>query len=44
MAAAAVHVMNLPPDAYQAHAQPMMSHLNVGPFYTLSQTAREAWF
>jgi GDP-L-fucose synthase len=30
MAAAAVHVMNLPPATYQAHTQPMMSHLNVG--------------
>jgi len=30
MAAASVHVMNLPPDVYQAHTQPMLSHINVG--------------
>jgi len=30
LAVAAVHVMNLPPDTWQAHTQPMLSHLNVG--------------
>ena len=30
MAAASVHVMNLPPEVWQAHVQPMCSHLNVG--------------
>lgn len=30
MAAASVHVMELEADAYQAHTQPMLSHINVG--------------
>lgn len=30
MAAACVHVMNLDTAAYQAHTQPMLSHINVG--------------
>ncbi len=30
MAAASVHVMNLPADIYHAHTQPMQSHINVG--------------
>ncbi len=30
MAAASVHVMNLPLDIYQNHTQPMLSHINVG--------------
>lgn len=30
MAAASVHVMNLPVADYQAHTQPMLSHINVG--------------
>ena len=30
MAAACVHVMQLPLVAYQAHTQPMLSHINVG--------------
>ncbi len=30
MAAASVHVMNLPLATYQAHTQPMLSHINVG--------------
>jgi GDP-L-fucose synthase len=30
MAAASVHVMNLPPQTWQRHTQPMLSHLNVG--------------
>ncbi len=30
MAAASVHVMNLDNAAYQAHTQPMMSHINIG--------------
>lgn len=30
LAAAAVHVMELPPAVYQEHTQPMMSHINVG--------------
>jgi GDP-L-fucose synthase len=30
MAAASVHVIELPLDVYQAHAQPMLSHINVG--------------
>jgi GDP-L-fucose synthase len=30
MAAACVHVMNLSKDAYRAHTQPMLSHINVG--------------
>lgn len=30
MAAACVHVMNLDTTAYQAHTQPMLSHINVG--------------
>jgi GDP-L-fucose synthase len=30
MAAASVHVMNLPRAAYQQHTQPMLSHINVG--------------
>jgi GDP-L-fucose synthase len=30
MAAASVHVMNLPLATYQAHTEPMLSHINVG--------------
>ena len=30
MAAASVHVMNLAPEVYRAHTQPMLSHINVG--------------
>lgn len=30
MAAACIHVMNLDTAAYQAHTQPMLSHINVG--------------
>ncbi|MBD2859392.1 GDP-L-fucose synthase [Spongiibacter sp. KMU-158] len=30
MAAASVHVMNLPLETYQANTQPMLSHVNVG--------------
>lgn len=30
MAAASVHVMNLDPDIYARHTQPMSSHINVG--------------
>ena len=30
MAAASVHVMNLDKATYQAHTQPMLSHINVG--------------
>jgi GDP-L-fucose synthase len=30
MAAASVHVMELPASTYQQHTQPMLSHLNVG--------------
>lgn len=30
MAAASVHVMNLSPDLYAQHTQPMQSHINVG--------------
>ena len=30
MAAASVHVMELPDDIYRAHTQPMLSHINVG--------------
>src|SRR3546814_2939475 len=30
MAAASVHVMNLPPEEWQAHTDPMLSHINVG--------------
>jgi len=30
MAAASVHVMELDVDTYQAHTQPMLSHINVG--------------
>jgi len=30
MAAASVHVMELPVDVYRAHTQPMLSHINVG--------------
>lgn len=30
MAAACVHVMNLPPALYRSHTAPMQSHLNVG--------------
>jgi GDP-L-fucose synthase len=30
MASASVHVMNLPPETYAAHTQPMLSHINVG--------------
>lgn len=30
MAAASVHVMNLDTPTYQAHTQPMLSHINVG--------------
>ncbi|MDO9439142.1 GDP-L-fucose synthase [Hydrogenophaga sp.] len=30
MASASVHVMNLPKSIYQLHAQPMLSHINVG--------------
>ena len=30
MAAASVHVMELPLHVYQAHTQPMLSHINVG--------------
>jgi GDP-L-fucose synthase len=30
MAAASVHVMQLPRETYLAHTQPMLSHINVG--------------
>jgi GDP-L-fucose synthase len=30
MAAASVHVMNLPKDRYEQHTSPMLSHINVG--------------
>lgn len=30
MAAASVHVMELPAETYRAHTQPMLSHINVG--------------
>ena len=30
MAAASVHVMNLPKSSYDRHTQPMLSHINVG--------------
>ncbi|MDG2054489.1 MAG: GDP-L-fucose synthase [Phycisphaerales bacterium] len=30
MAAACIHIMNLGDDQYQAHTQPMLSHINVG--------------
>ena len=30
MAAASVHVMNLPKETYDQHTQPMLSHINVG--------------
>jgi GDP-L-fucose synthase len=30
MAAASVHVMNLPKSSYDQHTQPMLSHINVG--------------
>ncbi len=30
MAAACVHVMNLPLSTYSQHTQPMLSHINVG--------------
>ena len=30
MAAACVHVMNLPKAHYEQHTQPMLSHINVG--------------
>jgi GDP-L-fucose synthase len=30
MAAASVHVMNLPKAQYEQHTQPMLSHINVG--------------
>jgi GDP-L-fucose synthase len=30
MAAASVHVMNLPKATYEQHTQPMLSHINVG--------------
>jgi GDP-L-fucose synthase len=30
MAAASVHVMELAPEVYQRHTQPMLSHINVG--------------
>jgi GDP-L-fucose synthase len=30
MAAACVHVMDLPPEVYRQHTQPMLSHINVG--------------
>ena len=30
MAAASLHVMNLPKEIYEMHTQPMQSHINVG--------------
>jgi nucleoside-diphosphate-sugar epimerase len=30
MAAASVHVLQLPPEVYRAHTQPMLSYVNVG--------------
>ena len=30
MAAACIHIMNLPKDIYDLHTQPMLSHINVG--------------
>jgi len=30
MAAASIHVMNLPLDTYQQNTEPMLSHINVG--------------
>jgi GDP-L-fucose synthase len=36
MAAASVHVMNLPLDIYSRHTQPMLSHINVGSGYDIT--------
>lgn len=36
MAAACVHVMNLPKMLYEQHTQPMLSHINVGSGYDVS--------
>lgn len=36
MAAASVHVMNLPKTTYDQHTQPMLSHINVGCGYDLT--------
>ena len=30
MAAACIHIMNLPKATYDLHTQPMLSHINVG--------------
>ena len=42
MAAACVHVMNLPQAVYAQHTQPMLSHINVGCGYdvTIAQVAQ----
>ena len=42
MAAASVHVMNLPKVVYERHTQPMLSHINVGygSDVTLAEVAR----
>lgn len=39
MAAASVHVMNLPKERYEQHTAPMLSHINVG--YGLDITIKE---
>lgn len=36
MAAASIHVMNLAPEIYNAHTEPMQSHINVGTGVDLS--------
>ncbi len=36
MAAACVHVMNLPKEIYEQHTQPMLSHINVGCGYDMT--------
>jgi GDP-L-fucose synthase len=43
MAAACVHVMNLPKTRYDEHTQPMLSHINVGSGHdiTIAELAQE---
>lgn len=36
MAAACMHVMNLPKEAYDQHTQPMLGHINVGSGYDVT--------
>src|SRR3546814_16629320 len=40
LAAASVHVMDLPADVWKAHIEPMLSHINVGTALDCTNRAR----